>query len=116
MIGGCSAMTCKRHMLRSVEPCAARCQAAFCCFLLTQNLMERAVTLGIAAGQQAASPALSQLLAQYSSLLAAQVRRQVPPCPLALVLLLSCCDEVTVNRSRVPVLCCWLAPSTAAKT
>ena len=40
-----------------------------------QNLMERAVTLGIGAGQQAASPALSQLVAQYASLLAAQVRR-----------------------------------------
>jgi len=40
----------------------------------SQNLMERAVTLGIAAGQQTAAPALSQLLAQYASLLAAQVR------------------------------------------
>ena len=44
-----------------------------------QNLMERAVTLGIAAGQQVASPALSQLLAQYASLLAAQVPGQGLP-------------------------------------
>ena len=35
--------------------------------------MERAVTLGMGAGQQASSPALSSLLAQYASLLAAQV-------------------------------------------
>lgn len=38
-----------------------------------QDLMERAVTLGMGAGQQASSPALSSLLAQYASLLAAQV-------------------------------------------
>jgi len=42
--------------------------------------MERAVTLGIAAGQQTAAPSLSQLLAQYASLLAAQVTSTPVPC------------------------------------
>ena len=44
-----------------------------------QSLMECAVTLGIGAGQEKASPALSSLLAQYASLLAAQVWKPFLP-------------------------------------
>jgi hypothetical protein len=52
-----------------------------------QNLMEKAVVLGLGANQQQASPALASLVNEYASLLASQVGR--PPC-CNTPLLLSC--------------------------
>ena len=74
--------------------------------LIAQNLMERAVVLGLGTGQPQASPALTKLVTRYADILASQVLLTVGNCRKPA--LMSCVDQCFTMQKR-----CW--PSASSK-
>ena len=87
-----------------IMPC--ECHVGPELLLIAQNLMERAVVLGLGTGQPQASPALTKLVTRYADILASQVFLTVGNCRKPA--LMSCVDQYFTMQKI-----CW--PSASSK-